>query len=208
MLTPPAGLPEASLEAALERHWGIRAASVRYLAVGWGSHHWAVSGEDGSGWFVTADELENKRHTQAEPLTAGFWRLHAALAAATDLRECGCPFVVAPVPARDGEPLARLGRRFGVAVYPEVAGQSFDWAEFSSAEHRLAVLGMVAATHSAPPAARRRAQADDFRVPHRDELEAACQPGDDPPGRGPYSRPAARLVREHAGRTPAAARPL
>ena len=198
MLTPPADLPEALLVPALELHWGIRAASVRYRAVGWGSHHWAVSGEDGSRWFVTADELENKRLTQAEPLTAGFRRLRAALAAATDLRECGRTFVVAPVPARDGEPLARVGSRFGVAVYPFVAGQSFDWAKFSSPAHRLAVLDLLAATHTAPPAARRRAQADDFRVPHRDELEAACQPGDGTPDRGPCSRPAARLVQQHA----------
>jgi hypothetical protein len=198
MLTPPADLPEALLGPALERHWGIRAASVRYRAVGWGSHHWAVSGEDGSRWFVTADELENKRLTQAEPLAAGFWRLRAALAAATDLRECGAMFVVAPVPARDGEPLARVSSRFGVAVYPFASGQSFDWAGFSSPAHRLAVLDMLAATHTAPPAARRRAHADDFRVPHRDEMEAACQPGADPPDRGPYSRPAARLVQQHA----------
>jgi aminoglycoside phosphotransferase (APT) family kinase protein len=198
MLTPPADLPEALLVPALERHWAIRAASAAYRAVGWGSHHWAVSGEDGSRWFVTADELENKRLTQAEPLAAGFRRLRAALAAAMDLRECGAAFVVAPVPARDGEPLARVSSRFGVAVYPFASGQSFDWAEFSSPAHRLAVLDMLAATHTAPPAARRRAQADDFRVPHRDEMDAACQPGDDPPDRGPYSRPAARLVQQHA----------
>lgn len=198
MLTPPAGLPEALLVPALELHWGIRAASVRYRAVGWGSHHWAVSGEDLSRWFVTADELENKRLTRAEPLAAGFLRLRAALAAATDLRDCGRTFVVAPVPTRDGEPLARVAAQFGVAVYPFTAGQSFDSAEFSSPAHRLAVLGLVAATHTAPPAARRRAETDDFRVPHRDELEAACQPGGDPPDQGPYSRPAAHLIQQHA----------
>jgi hypothetical protein len=198
MLIPPAGLPEASLLAALERWWGIRAASVQYQPVGWGSHHWAVSGAAGSRWFVTADELENKRLSQAEPLTEGFRRLRAALSAATDLRDCGRTFVVAPVPARDGEPLARVGSQFGVAVYPFVDGQSFGWAEFSSPGHRMAVLDMVAATHTAPPAARRRAPADDFRVPHRDGLEAACQPGGDAHGQGPYARPAARLIQQHA----------
>ena len=208
MLIPPAGLPEATLLAALERCWGIRAASVRYRPVGWGSHHWEVSGEAGSRWFVTADELENKRLSQAEPLTGGFRRLRAALSAATDLRDCGRTFVVAPVPARDGEPLARVGSRFGVAVYPFVDGQSFEWAEFSSPAHRRAVLDLVAATHTAPPAARRRALADDFRVPHRDELEAACQPGGDAPGQGtiraPRRAPDPAACRAH----PAAARPL
>ena len=71
MLTPPAGLPEAALRPVLERCWGIRARSVQYRPVGWGSHHWEVSAEAGSRWFVTADDLENKRMSQAEPLTAG-----------------------------------------------------------------------------------------------------------------------------------------
>ncbi|MGI8447811.1 MAG: hypothetical protein ACR2MP_11660 [Streptosporangiaceae bacterium] len=36
MLIPPAGLPEATLLPALERWWGIHAASVQYRPVGWG----------------------------------------------------------------------------------------------------------------------------------------------------------------------------
>ncbi len=198
MLTPPAGLPEAALRPVLERGWGIRAVSVQYRPVGWGSHHWEVSSQSGARWFVTADDLENKRMSQAEPLTAGFRRLRAALSAAADLRECGRTFAVAPVPAWDGELLARVSTRFGLAVYPFVDGQSFEWAEFSSPAHRLAVLRMLAAAHTAPPAARRRALADDFRVPHRDQLEAACEPGGGSPGRGPYAHPAARLIQEHA----------
>ena len=198
MLTPPAGLPEAALRPVLERGWGIRARSVEYRPVGWGSHHWEVSSEAGSRWFVTADDLENKRMSQAEPLTGGFRRLRAALCAAADLRECGAAFAVAPVAARDGELLARVSTRFGLAVYPFVDGQSFEWAAFSSPAHRLAVLDLLAATHTAPPAARRRALADDFAVPHRDQLEAACQPGAGALDAGPYARPVARLIREHA----------
>jgi aminoglycoside phosphotransferase (APT) family kinase protein len=198
MLTPPADLPESVLRPALERNWGIRAASVQYRAVGWGSHHWAVTGEAGSRWFVTADELENKRVSQSEPLTEGFRRLRAALSAAMGLRECGRTFVVAPVPGRDGEPLAQVSRRFGVAVYPFVQGQSFEWAGFSSPAHRRAVLDLLAATHTAPPEVRERAVADDFRVPHRDALEAAWEPGSDASDRGPYGRPATRLVQQYA----------
>lgn len=198
MLIPPGGLPETTLRPALEQHWGIRAASVRYRPVGWGSHHWEVCGADGARWFVTADELETKRLSQAESLAGGFRRLHAALSAATDLRDCGAAFVVAPVPGRAGEPLARVGEQFGVAVYPFVEGQSFGWAEFSSPAHRRAVLGLVAATHTAPPAARRRALADDFRVPHRDALEAAGQPGGGARDPGPFAHPAARLIQQHA----------
>ena len=153
MLTPPAGLPEAALRPVLERSWGIRAGSVQYRPVGWGSHHWEVTDVAGSRWFVTADDLENKRVSQAEPLTAGFRLLRAALSAAADLRECGATFAVAPVPARDGELLVRVSTRFGLAVYPFVDGRSFGWAAFSSPAHRRAVLDLLAATHTAPPAA-------------------------------------------------------
>ncbi len=99
MLTPPDDLPGATLVSALERSWGLAVASMEYRAVGWGSHHWVVADTAGSRWFVTADELANKRLSDREPLAAGFERLRASLAAATDLRNCGHTFVVAPVPA-------------------------------------------------------------------------------------------------------------
>jgi len=198
MLTPPDGLPEAALVPALGRSWGLAVASMQYRAVGWGSHHWEVAGPAGLRWFVTVDELENKRLSASEPLEAGFGRLRAALAAALDLRACGRTFVVAPVPTRDGEPLARADTRFGVAVYPFVAGQSFDWGEFSSPAHRLGVLGLLVETHTAPPAASRRALADDYAVPCRDELEAACAPDGDVPDCGPYARPMSLLARQYA----------
>ena len=121
MLTPPDGLPETTLVSALDRGWGMTITSMEYRAVGWGSHHWEVTDAAGPRWFVTVDELENKRLSASEPLAAGFGRLSAALAAATDLRACGRTFVVAPVPTRDGEPLARVNGRFGVSVYPFVA---------------------------------------------------------------------------------------
>lgn len=60
MLTPPDGLPEAALAAALGRWWGMSVASAEYRPVGWGSHHWAVTDTAGSQWFITADELEHK----------------------------------------------------------------------------------------------------------------------------------------------------
>ena len=198
MLTPPDGLPEAVLVPALGRSWGMAVTSMEYRPVGWGSHHWAVADAAGTRWFVTVDELENKRLSASEPLDAGFARLRSALAAAMDLRACGAAFVVAPVPARDGEPLTRVNDRFGVAVYPFADGQSFDGGEFSSPAHRLSVLGLLVDTHTAPPAASRRALADDFAVPYRDELEAACAPAGEVADCGPYARPVSLLARQHA----------
>jgi hypothetical protein len=198
VLTPPDGLPETVLVSALDRGWGMTITSLEYRAVGWGSHHWEVADASGPRWFVTVDELENKRLSASEPLAAGFARLRASLAAAMDLRACGRAFVVAPVPARDGEPLLRVDGGFGVAVYPFLEGQSFDWAEFSSPAHRLSVLDLLVDVHTAPPAASRRALADDLAVPQRDELEAACAPDGIVADCGPYARLMSLLARQHA----------
>ncbi len=176
MLTPPDGLNDALLVSALERSWHLTAASIRYRPVGRGSHHWEVADAAGSRWFVTADELDKRQVYDGEPLAEAFRRLRASLAAARDLRDAGAAFVVAPVTAGDGEPMIRVGDRFAVAVCPFVDGQSFEWGEFSPG-HRLGVLDLVAAVHTAPAAARRHARADDFAVPHRDGLESTCDPG-------------------------------
>lgn len=198
MLSPPDDLPEALLTSALGRCWGLAVTSAQYRAVGWGSHHWDVADAAGSRWFVTADDLEQGRLSDAEPLAARFARLRASLAAACDLRDCGRAFVVAPVLAGDGEPVARVGTRFGVAVYPFVHGQAFDWGEFSSREHRLGVLALLAAVHTAPAAAGRHALADDFALLQRDELEAACDPAREAADCGPYARAATLLLRTNA----------
>jgi spectinomycin phosphotransferase/16S rRNA (guanine(1405)-N(7))-methyltransferase len=173
-------------------------ASVEYRPVGWGSHHWEVADGAGCRWFATVDELAGKRLSEGEPLAAGFGRLRASLAAARDLRDCGRMFVVAPVPARDGEPAARVGDGFAVAVYPFIDGQGFEGGEFSSPAHRLGVLGLVAGVHTAPAEASRHAMADDFAVPGRDELEAACDLAGDVADCGPYARAVSLLVRQSA----------
>jgi len=117
MLTPPdAGLPPSVLSTSLERSWGMTVESIVYRPVGWGSHHWEAADTSGSRWFVTADELANKRMSEGEPLTAAYARLRASLATARTLRDTGHTFVVAPVPAIDGEPLACVNAGFGVAV--------------------------------------------------------------------------------------------
>ena len=126
MLAPPDDLPDAALASALGHSWAIAVASVEYRAVGWGSHHWDVADAAGSRWFVTADDLEDKRLSEDGP-AAQSGRLRAALTAAEDLRDCGRTFVVAPVPARDGALLALVSGRFAVAVYPFVSGQAFSW---------------------------------------------------------------------------------
>jgi spectinomycin phosphotransferase/16S rRNA (guanine(1405)-N(7))-methyltransferase len=161
VLVAPADLEETALADALLSGWGIGAASLAYLAVGWGSHHWDVADAAGRRWFVTVDELENKRASDTESLADGLGRLRASLRSALALREAGLDLVVAPVPARltddAGEPALRFGGRFAVAVYPFTEGQGFGWDGWTPAL-RSQALAMIAAVHLAPPAARRAAR--------------------------------------------------
>jgi hypothetical protein len=198
VLTPPEDLSADALVSVLAGRWGLAVASMSYRPVGFGSHHWEAVGCDGARWFVTVDDLAAKRRSLHEPLRAAYGRLRASLAAARDLRDYGCAFVVAPVPTLDGEPLAPARDRFGVAVYPFIDGRSFQWGEFSTPAHRLAVLDLVIDVHTAPLATCRHALADDFAVPHRDELAAILDPAAGVADCGPYARPTALLLAQNA----------
>lgn len=185
MLTPPAALPDGALVEALRRQWGLAAEWVEYRPVGFGSHHWEVVDDAGTRWFATVDE-----HVDHD-------RLRASLGVAVDLHATGRTFAVSPLPTRSGEPVARVGEGFSVALYPFVEGQSFEWNAFGGPEHRRATLDMIIQVHTAPPVVRRHARVDDFAVPGRDEVEAALKaPGADC---GPYAMPAAELLAEHGG---------
>ena len=200
MLTPPDGLTEHDLAHVLRRHWGIAAAELRYTPVGWGSHHWVLTGRDGSMRFVTVDELDARRDTADEPRDAVLQRLASAFAAARALADDGGAFVVAPVPGQDGSLTAGVTDRFTAAVYPLVEGESFSWGHPMSAEHRAALLEMVVEVHAAPAAVRDRAPSDDYGLQHRDALEAAMGEGasQGSASTGPYAARVARLVADHA----------
>jgi hypothetical protein len=197
VLTPPGDLIEESLAATLAAHWHLTPTALAYRPVGWGSHHWDVTDTGGTRWFVTVDELENKRHTENEALDVACGRLRAALGAARDLYDAGATFAVAPVPTNGGEPLARHGTRFAVAVYPFVEGRSFVWGDPRTPEDRRAVLDLVIRVHTAPESTRRRAMADDFTIPYRDALVAALD-GNHPTDTGPYAERVAGLMHDHA----------
>ena len=173
----------------------MRVTALNYLPVGWGSHHWDVFDRNGLRWFITVDELENKRVRADESLDDGFTRLRASLRSAAALRKAGCEFVIAPVAANDGESVLRFGARFAVAVYRFTEGRTFSWGEWTAAG-RSATLRMVAAVHLSPELVRADALREDCWVPFRDQLEAACG-GWEPAECGPYTRAAIRLLRAH-----------
>jgi aminoglycoside phosphotransferase (APT) family kinase protein len=196
VLTPPDDLDEALLRSVYERDWGLTVAEMAYRPVGWGSHHWDVVDPTGTRWFGTLDELARKRRSQDEPLDVAFGRLCGSLGAAGALRDLGHAYAVAPVLTRAHEPAVRLGDRYAVTLYPYAEGESFTWGEFSTPEHRSAVVDIVIAIHTAPAVAREGVHADDFAIAHRDELEAGLA-GTGDADCGPYARPVAELLAEY-----------
>jgi Phosphotransferase enzyme family len=180
VLTAPADLAEPDLAGVLTAAWGVSAPRLVYRPVGFGSHHWQATTDAGAAWFVTVDEPDT------------FDELAAALGAAQDLYAGGLSFVVAPVPTRDGGPLARLGR-FAVALYPYIEGRSFEWDDWDgwdAAGHRGAVLDLLVALHTSTIPT--RARLDDLAIAHRDAL--VTDRLDDV---GPYSGATARVLRQH-----------
>jgi spectinomycin phosphotransferase len=191
--SPPADLVPERLGEALAQGWGLRAASLEYVPEGGGSHHWRLTGEDGRSHFVTVDDLGDK-DWMGDTRSAVFSGLRRALSTAAALRYvAGLEFVVASVPARDGEPLRRLDGRYTVSVFPFLAGRSYPFGPYADERLRGMALDMIAALHRATPAVRDHAPRHVLRFSGRGDLTAFL--GD--PGRpwdgGPYSQ-AARLI--------------
>jgi hypothetical protein len=198
MFTQPPDLAEETLRSALLDGWRFGPATLGYLPVGFGSHHWLATDARGNRLFVTVDDLAAKLTSRTDSTDAAFGRLDRAFAAALSLRrDCGLEFVVAPVPARDGRPLVRLQDRYSLLVHPYLDGEAGGAdSEFQTSSERAAQARMLAALHGARPAVLPRA--DDFAVPNRDTLTAALRSVGQPWTAGPYAEPARDLLGAHA----------
>ena len=86
--------------------------------------------------------------------------------------DAGLEFVVAPVAARDGEPLRRVDDRYTVSVFPFLAGRSYPFGAYSDARLRDKVLDMIAAVHQSTAAVENRAPRHVPSYTGRDELIA------------------------------------
>jgi aminoglycoside phosphotransferase (APT) family kinase protein len=200
MLAPPKGLTEEALAVTLARGWGIEVAGLDYRAVGFGSHHWEVVEAGGTRWFVTVDDLAQRRDPASETYAQVQTRLSASIGAARTLRNSSIDFefIVAPVPSLDGAVLLPVGEGFAAAVYPLLEGESFSWGPFRNDDQLAAVVSMLIDIHSAPLGKTAGAPEEDFRVQQRDELERALAEGAEVADRGPYTLPFAALVTQNA----------
>lgn len=199
MYNEPPDLERSAVADALERTWGIAAARLDYLPVGFGSHHWEAIGTDGSRWFVSADDLGGGRHGQRPPDQA-FAVLDRAFRTAAALRDvAGLEFVQAPIGSGRGVVLVRVGPRYAIRVEPFVEGTAGASGEFDHPEQRRQMGTLLGRLHAGservPPGLPGR---DDFMLPGREALEQALAQLATPWNAGPYGEPARQLLREHA----------
>lgn len=148
MFVEPADLAHRSLLNAVSSGWGFPGVRCEYRAVGFGSHHYVLTAQDGGRHFVTVDDL---RHGDLAPAAAAR-QLARALGTAMELATAGLSFVLAPLPRRDGAGphgavLARLDD-FAVSVFPYVEGRAGSFGLQGDPETRQRVLALLGRLHS------------------------------------------------------------
>ena len=196
MQHPADDIDERELARVLAGGWGLAAAGLCYAAVGFGDHHWELTGTSGGRWFITVAGL------------AGGWRgtgpaegladLRAALGTVTALHQAGLDFAVAPVPTRDGQPLAPLGPRHAVAVFPWLDGEAGHFGDPLPADGQLTLITLLACLHNATGVAGASTPVRRPELASRAGLVAALGDLGQPWLGGPYGEPARRLLAGHA----------
>jgi spectinomycin phosphotransferase len=184
----PADFTDAELAGDLRRHWRLAGPDLRYAPVGYGGFHWLVTDAAGARWFATASRLTGDGQ---------FAELLATMAGAVRLAEAGLDFVVAPVPARTGEPVIRVRPDYAVSLFPFADGTPGHFGDPLTSADRAAVTSMLAALHTATPAAG-PVPVRALTPPSRADLEISLRERGRPWRGGPYAEAARALVSEHA----------
>jgi hypothetical protein len=192
VLTPPTGLSDGALEDAIEQAWSVDVASLEYRPVGFGSHHWVATDNQGLRHFVTADELSPESRIGDEVSALGL-HLRSAFAAATDLRAFGCSFVVAPITSRADDPFVQFNG-YAVSLYPFIEGHSFTFEESFGEAERDQVLEIVVALHGVPITAIRPPAEDEFVIPWLDQVDRSRHHGSEGGSNGPHAAAASQLL--------------
>jgi spectinomycin phosphotransferase len=191
----PEGITERDVAHALADGWGLPAETLRlrYASVGGGSYHWVMTGGPGEQWFVTVDDLDDKGWL-GRTRPAVFSGLRTAMDAALWLRrEAGLGFVVAPVPALDGQAVRPLGGRHAVAVFPFLPGSPGQWDEPLTGPELGELVAMLAALHRVDPAAAQLPRRG-MGLSWRGDLETALRELGRPWTGGPFTEPARALL--------------
>ena len=198
MRSPPPDLVAERLPDVLAEGWELRAVSLAYVPEGGGSYHWRLTSAAGQRYFVTVDDLDSKDWIGGSK-DAAVDGLSRALSTAAALRhDAGLQFVIAPIAARDGQPLRRIHGPYTASVFPFLPGRSHPFGPYTDARLRNQVLDMIAALHQATPAVRDSAPRHFLGFAGRDDLEAFLLRPDQPWGSGPFAETARGLLLPHA----------
>jgi spectinomycin phosphotransferase len=195
VLSEPEDLDRAELEAIVKRHWGLRGATLEYLPVGFGSHHWTAEDSRGARWFVSVDDLE--AGFQAGPdADAAFAALERAFRTAVALRdEARLDFVVAPLSDDEGLVVRRVSDRYAVRLSPLVEGASSAAGSYESPDDRRLMGDVLGRLHAATAQiSTDLPRKEDFALPSRAALVEALHDLDRPWSSGPFGEPARRLL--------------
>jgi hypothetical protein len=195
MYNRPTEPTDDQVSAAVTAGWCLQLDEVEYRAVGFGSYHWAArAGVDR--FFVTVDDLDEKRRSADDTRGDAFDRLAMALDLARHASDAGLGFVVAPMRCPDGASVRLLGDRFAIAAYPHVDGQCNGWGGYPLDSDRDAVVDLVAQLHRLP--VETTTAATDFSLQARDALVDALAGLDSSWDNGPFGEPARQLLTEKA----------
>lgn len=186
------------LQDAVTAGWDVKAAAFEYVPEGGGSHHWKVLDERGVAQFVTVDDLDDKAWF-GDDRSRVFEEFTRALRTSARLRDvAGLDFVVAPIPATDGDVLHRVTDRYTVSMYEYLSGDSYQFGPYRDERLRARALAMVGTLHSASAVV--EAIAPRHVLGYTGELELA-QFLDDPGAPwdgGPFAELAHRSLAERA----------
>jgi spectinomycin phosphotransferase len=197
VFTRPEDLPEGQIRAELAASWNFAGAALRYLPVGFGSHHWLATDAAGRQLFLIVHDLPRMLHSRADTAEAAFGRLETAFECALSLRrDANLEFVIAPVPTASGQVVRRLPGRYSLAACPYLTGCEPGSEGDFPATDRPAVVRLLTELHRATPlAAPLRC---DFGLPNADGLRAAIDSTGEPWRTGRYGEPARALLARHA----------
>jgi hypothetical protein len=151
MRSPPPDLGAERLPDVLAEHWELCALTLEYVPEGGGGYHWRLTDAGGRRYFVTVDDLGTKDWMRArkDELLNGLSR---ALRTSAALRyDAGLQFVIAPIAARDGQPLRPIHGPYTASVFPILPGRSHPFRPYTDARLRNQVLDMIAALHQPTP---------------------------------------------------------
>ena len=197
MNTLPDDFDAAALPEFLRDRWGFDVAAADYAPLGAGSYHWVVRDRAGGRGFVTVDDLDHKAWLGDEREVV-FEGLRRVFSTALALSEAGLDFVVAPIAARDGEPVCRVEPRYAMALFPFVDGESSEWGRHEPPEERAILVSLLAEIHRATPAVASVARTVGLDLPGRQHLEAGLRELNAPWSGGPFSEPAREALARHA----------